>query len=119
MNTVLHEANERIKFPLRKLFINMLSPSVSYSWGNANGLEACSGTACLADAGTKQQWCAYAVCWQRFSSWHANNHMPCIQGHPEGVLLSAHSVTCVYLFAVLHAVVVQGVEGAAHTGWAV
>jgi hypothetical protein len=32
MNTVLHEANERIKFPLRKLFINMVSPSVSHSW---------------------------------------------------------------------------------------
>jgi hypothetical protein len=31
MNTVLHEANERIKFPLRKLFINMISPSVSHS----------------------------------------------------------------------------------------
>jgi hypothetical protein len=29
MNDVLHEANERIKFPLRKLFINLLSPSVS------------------------------------------------------------------------------------------
>jgi hypothetical protein len=29
MNTVLHEANERIKFPLRKLFVNLLSPSVS------------------------------------------------------------------------------------------
>lgn len=31
MNTVLHEANERIKFPLRKLFINMISPSVSHA----------------------------------------------------------------------------------------
>jgi hypothetical protein len=29
MNTVLEEANERIKFPLRKLFINFISPSVS------------------------------------------------------------------------------------------
>lgn len=29
MNDVLHEANERIKFPLRKLLINLLSPSVS------------------------------------------------------------------------------------------
>ena len=31
MNTVLVEANERIKFPLRKLFINVISPSVSCS----------------------------------------------------------------------------------------
>jgi hypothetical protein len=31
MNSVLEEANERIKFPLRKLFINMISPSVSHS----------------------------------------------------------------------------------------
>jgi hypothetical protein len=29
MNLVLEEANERIKFPLRKVFINLLHPSVS------------------------------------------------------------------------------------------
>jgi hypothetical protein len=29
MNTVLLEANERIKFPLRKMFVNMVSPRVS------------------------------------------------------------------------------------------
>jgi hypothetical protein len=28
MNTVLLEANERIKFPLRKMFVNMVSPRV-------------------------------------------------------------------------------------------
>jgi cytochrome P450 len=30
MNTVLLEANERIKFPLRKMFVNMVSPRWSY-----------------------------------------------------------------------------------------
>lgn len=39
MNTVLHEANERIKFPLRKLFINMLSPSVSHRWVTCKGQD--------------------------------------------------------------------------------
>jgi hypothetical protein len=36
MNTVLLEANERIKFPLRKMFVNMVSPRVSVRQSNAD-----------------------------------------------------------------------------------
>jgi hypothetical protein len=35
MNLVLEEANERIKFPLRKMFINTVSPGVSQPMSTA------------------------------------------------------------------------------------
>jgi hypothetical protein len=66
MNTVLLEANERIKFPLRKMFVNMVSPRVS------------AAAAAVCNPHTVECACS----WERFARC-SRNDCQCGQ-HPTG-----------------------------------
>eukprot|EP00878_Enallax_costatus_P042259 GHUV01049462.1.p1 GENE.GHUV01049462.1~~GHUV01049462.1.p1 ORF type:complete len:190 (-),score=33.78 GHUV01049462.1:1840-2409(-) len=104
MNLVLEEANERIKFPLRKLFINAVNPRVS-SW-------ACHGVLCRNSTSIPQHstsrlqsssnhsstgwtWCCPGGPAYNSNTLHAMlsaELVSSVVGHTRLLLLSSHSL---------------------------